>query len=188
MEKALNSPFNPRYLPTATILAAGKKSYKPPVRSHWLAFFILLQLSAAAVATAAGRPVVRDISVYRDGSGARIEIKADQSLAYRSYLMPGLGRWVVDLPDTRTTFAGDESKKMRTAPLERITVRQKEVNGDHFTRIGFDFKGEVDFSLQEDLLEKGHLIVTIKPSRSASQTGAAGTSAPTASKTLSDLK
>ena len=125
---------------------------------------------------------------FKEGTGARIEIKANQALVYRSYLMPGLEKWVVDLPGAITTFVGDESKKIRTAPLERITVRQTEVNGDHLTRIGFDFKGEVDFSLKEDLLDKGHLIVIIKPSRSAQQKGAAGTSATTAAKTLSGLK
>lgn len=165
MEKALTSLFKPRYLPAAAILVADRKGCNNPVGSHWLALFMLLQLSAAAVASAAERPVVRDVLVYKEGSGARIEIKADQALAYRSYLMPGLEKWVIDLPGARTTFAGDESKKMRTPPLNRITVRQKEVNGDNLTRIGFDFKGKVDFSLKEDLLDKGHLIVIIKPSQ-----------------------
>jgi len=188
MKNDLNSLLNPRHLPTAAILDIDKESYNPPGRSYWLALFMLLQISAATLASAAERPVVRDVLVYKEGNGARIEIKANQALAYRSYLMPGLEKWVIDLPDARTTFAGDESKKMRTAPLERITIRQKEVNGDHLTRIAFDFKGEVEFSLKEDLLDKGHLIVIIKPSPASPQTVAAGTSAPSVSKVLSELK
>jgi len=187
MKNDFASLFNSRHLPGAAIFTAAIKNHHASGRSHWLALVLLLQLSAAA-AYATERPVVREVLISREGTGARIDIKADKALSYRSYLMTGLEKWVIDLPGAKTTFAGDESKKMRTAPLERITVRQKEVNGDHLTRIGLDFKGEVDFSLKEDLLDKGHLIVIIKPSRSAQQKGAAGTSATTASKTLSGLK
>ena len=148
---------------------------------------LLFLLAAATVACAAERPVVREVLVSKEGTGARIEIKADKALTYKSYLMPGLEKWVVDLPGAKTTFAGDESKKMRTPPLERITVRQKEVNGDNLTRIGFDFKGEVDFSLKEDLLDKGHLIIIMKPSKSSPQQRAAEVSPTPAAKTISDL-
>jgi len=186
MKKTLTSPFKPRYLPAAAILSSASNSYNAYARIHRLALVILLQLSAANV-FAAERPVVREVLVSKEGTGARVEIKADKALTYRSYLMPGLEKWVIDLPGAKTTFAGDESKKMRTPPLERITVRQKEVNGDNLTRIGIDFKGEVDFSLKEDLLDNGHLIVIIKPLQPFPQKGAAETSVPNAAKALPAL-
>ena len=96
--------------------------------------------------------------------------------------MSGLEKWVVDLPGAKTTFAGDESKKMRTPPLKRITVRQKEVNGDQLTRIGLDFKGEVDFSLKENPLDKGHLIIIMKPVQSSPLQPAGENSLPAAAK------
>jgi len=188
MKKALTSHCNSPQLPATAGFVPAQNDHNPSVRSHWLAFVMLLQLSAAAIAPAAEQPVVREVLVSKEGAGARIEIRADQTLTYRSYLMPGLEKWVVDLPGARTTFAGDESKKMRTPPLRRITVRQKEVNGDHLTRIGFDFNGEVDFSLKEDLLDKGHLIVILKPSHSAPPKGTADTTLPSDSKTLPALK
>jgi hypothetical protein len=133
-------------------------------------FILLLQFTATVTAFAAERPIVRELLVTREGKGARIEIRADQPLAYKSYLMPGLEKWVIDLPGAKTTYAGDESKKMRTHPLERITVKHKEVNGDLFTRIGLDFKGEVDFSLKEDPLDKGHLVFIMTPRKPAAET------------------
>jgi len=187
MKKALSALFNSRHLPAAAISVAGRKDYNASAGSHWLALALLLLLSAATVASAAERPVVREVLVSKEGTGARIEIKADRALVYKSYPMPGLEKWVVDLPGAKTTFAGDESKKMRTPPLERITVRQKEVNGDYFTRIGFDYKGTVDFSLKEDLLDKGHLIVIIKPAQASPQKGTAETSPPTPPKARTDL-
>ena len=159
----------------------------PPIGSYWLALVMLLQLATAAAALAAERPVVREVLVSREGNGARIEIKADRSLAYSSYPMSGLDKWVVDLPGARTTFAGDESKKMRTPPLEQITVRQKEVNGDHLTRIGLDFKGQVDFSLKEDPLDKGHLIMIMKPAKSSPLKPAVGSPSPAGPKARPDL-
>ena len=149
---------------------------------------MLLQLATAAIAQAAERPVVREVLVSREGNGARIEIRANQPLVYRSYLMSGLEKWVIDLPGTVTTFAGDESKKMRTPPLERITVRKTEVNGDQLTRIGLDFKGEVDFLLKEDHLDKGHLIIILTPSKASSQKRAADTSVPAVSKSTLEQK
>jgi type IV pilus assembly protein PilQ len=131
------------------------------------ALVILLHISGAALATE--RPVVREVLVTREGNGARIDIRADQPLANTSYLMPELAKWVVDLPGAKTTYSDDESKQMRTPPLERITVRQKEVNGELFTRIGLDVKGEVDFSLREDPLDKGHLVVSLTPAKATPQ-------------------
>ena len=127
-------------------------------RSNFLILVTLLQLSAVGVALAADRQVLREVLVIQEGNGARIELRADQPLAYKSYLMPELAKWVIDLPGAQTTSSGDESKLMRTPPLERLSVRQKEVNGDLFTRIGLDFKGDVDFSIKEDPLDKGHLV------------------------------
>jgi len=138
-----------------------------------LTFVILLHISAAGAALAAERPVVREVLVTREGNGARIEIRADQPLAHTSYLMPELTKWVIDLPGAKTTYTGDESKKMRTPPLERITVRQKEVNGELFTRIGLDVKGKVDFSLTEDPLDQGHLVVLLTPAKPTPQKPAA---------------
>lgn len=112
---------------------------------------------------------MREVLVTRDGNGARIEIRADQPLKYTSYLMPELAKWVIDLAGAKTVLNDDESKQMRTPPLERITVRQKKVNGDPFTRIGLDFKGEVEFSLTADPLDKGHLIALMTPSKAAPQ-------------------
>jgi len=155
MKKALTALFDSRYLPAAAISAPGRKDYTASARNPWLVPVLLLLLSAATVAFAAERPVVREVLVSKEGTGARIEIKADRALVYKSYLMPGLEKWVIDLPGAKTTFSGDESKKMRTPPLERITVRQKEVNGDYLTRIGFDFKGEVDFPLRKICSIKG---------------------------------
>jgi hypothetical protein len=150
-------------LHAAPLFRSSGKGPAAPVRTCWLTLaMLLLQCAAAAAAPAAGQPVVRDLLVSKDGNGARIEIRADQPLAYRSYPMPGLEKWVVDLPGARTASANDESKKMRTPPLERITIRQQEVNGDQLTRIGLDFKGEVDFSLREDPLDKGHLVIIMK--------------------------
>lgn len=130
---------------------------------------ILAQLLAAGAVIAAERPVVREVLVTQEGSGARVEIRADLPLRFTSYLMPELAKWVIDLPGAKTTYTDDESKKMRTPPLERITVRQKEVNGDLFTRIGLDFKGEVDFSLAVDPLDKGHLVAVMTPKKPALQ-------------------
>src|SRR6185369_1748355 len=133
------------------------------------ALVILLHILTAAAALAAEHPVVREVLVTREGNGARIEIRADQQLAHISYLMPELAKWVIDLPGARTTCSDDESKKMKTPPLEQITVRQKEVNGELFTRIGLDFKGQVDFLLKEDPLDKGHLVVSLTPAKTALQ-------------------
>lgn len=133
-------------------------------------FTLLTCLTATVTALAADRPVVREVLISKEGNGARIEIRANQPLAHRSYLMPELDKWVVDLPGAKTTYSGDESKKLRTTPLERITVRQKEVNGDLFIRIGLDFKGKVNFSLKEDQFDKGHLIILITPLTAASKT------------------
>lgn len=151
------------------------------------AIFVMLFLSAAHFAHAADYPVVREVLISRDGNGARIDIRANQPLLHRSYLMSGLEKWVVDLPGARTTFAGDESKKVRTLPLDRITVRQKDVNGDPLTRIGLDFKGEVDFSLTVDPLDKGHLIISMKPSPASPQKREAEHSPSPAAKTLPGL-
>jgi hypothetical protein len=134
-----------------------------------LMFVILLRISVTGAALAAERPVVREVLVTREGNGARIEIRADQPLAHTSYLMPELTKWVIDLPGAKTTYTDDESKKMRTPPLERITVRQKEVNGELFTRIGLDVKGEVDFLLKEDPLDQGHLVVLLTPAKPTPQ-------------------
>jgi hypothetical protein len=181
MKQALTSQFDSRSLPTAAIFDSDAKGHNAPVRSHWLALVMLLQLATASAAPAAERPVVREVLVSKEGTGARIEIRADQALAYRSYLMPGLEKWVIDLPGANTTYSEDESKKMRTPPLERITVRQKEVNGDFFTRIGLDFKGEVNFSLTADPVDKGRLVALISPSTGVQQklaTSAASSATP----------
>jgi AMIN domain-containing protein len=134
-----------------------------------LSLIILLHVPAAGAALAAERPVVREVLVTREGNGARIDIRADQPLAHTSYLMPELAKWVIDLPGAKTTLGDDESKKMKTPPLDRITVRQKEVNGELFTRIGLDVKGEVDFSLKDDPLDKGHLVISLTPARATPQ-------------------
>jgi hypothetical protein len=130
---------------------------------------LLQLLVTVSAALAADRPVVREVLVIQKGNGARIEIRADQPLAYKSYLMPELAKWVIDLPGAKTTYSGDESKLMRTPPLERLSVRQKDVNGDLFTRIGLDFKGDVDFSIKEDPLDKGHLVALMTPSKATQQ-------------------
>jgi hypothetical protein len=130
---------------------------------------LLCQLASAGIAFAGERAVVREVLVSKEGNGARIEIRASQPLTYRSYLMSGLEKWVVDLPGAKTTYSGEESKKVLALPLERITVKPREVNGDLLTRIGLDFKGSVDFSLTEDPLNKGHLVITMTPSKSAPQ-------------------
>lgn len=145
-----------RQLPPAT---AG------PPRKTWLGPVTLSLLVAATVAAAAERPVVREVLVSREGNGARIEIRADRPLTYRSYPMPGLEKWVIDLPGAASTYPEDESKKMRTPPLERVTVKQRDVNGDPLTRVGLDVKGAVDFSLTEDRLDKGHLVIIITPAK-----------------------
>lgn len=129
----------------------------------------LLCLSTAGTAQAADRPIIREMLVSKEGNGARIEIRANQPLLHRSYLMSGLEKWVVDLPGARTTSGRDESKKLRTAPLERMTIHHKEVNGDLFTRIGLDFKGEVNFSIKQDPLDKGHLVIIMTPLKAASK-------------------
>jgi hypothetical protein len=185
MKLALTSRYDSRQLPAAALFSNSGKRHAASLRSYWLTLVMLLQLATAATAQAAERPVVREVLVSREGNGARIEIRANQPLIYRSYLMSGLEKWVVDLPGARTTFSGDESKKMRTPPLERITVRQKDFNGDPLTRIGLDFKGEIDFSLKQDPLDKGHLIILMKPSLSSPQKRAAEASPPAASKVLS---
>ena len=146
---------------------ALRSGHRLNIRKILLSFVILLQISGAALA--AERPVVREVLVTREGNGARIDIRADQPLAHTSYLMPELAKWVIDLPGAKTTYSDDESKKMKTPPLERITVRQKEVNGELFTRIGLDVKGEVDFSLKEDPLDKGHLVVSLTPAKATPQ-------------------
>lgn len=130
---------------------------------------LLLCLSSAGVALAADRPIIREVLISKEGNGARIEIRANQPLVYRSYLMPALGKWVIDLPGAITAFGGDESKKLRTAPLERITLRQKEVNGELFTRISLNFEGEVNFSLGHDPLDQGHLVVIMTPLKATSK-------------------
>lgn len=129
---------------------------------------LLLCLAATGAAFAESRPVIKEVLVSREGSGARIEIRASQPLLYRSYHMPGLEKWVIDLPGARTASGRDEAKKMRTAPLERMTVRHKEVNGDLFTRIGLDFKGDVHFSVRLDPLDKGHLVAIMTPLKATS--------------------
>lgn len=137
---------------------------------YWI-IILLLGLSTAGTAFAAERPTIREVLVSKAGNGACIEIRADQPLVYRSYSMPGLEKWLVDLPEAKTVSGRDESKKLRTAPLERMTVRHKEVNGDRFTRIGLDFKGEVNFSIKQDPLDKGHLVITMTPLKAASKNG-----------------
>jgi hypothetical protein len=139
MKKALTVRFIPRQEANAARFDRAGKLQDAYFGKHWLMLMLLLLLATAAFA--AERPVVREVLVSREGNGARIEIRANQPLVYRSYLMSGLEKWVIDLPGTVTTFAGDESKKMRTPPLERITVRKIEVNGDQLTRIGLDFQG-----------------------------------------------
>ncbi|MFA4837108.1 MAG: AMIN domain-containing protein, partial [Dehalococcoidia bacterium] len=141
-----------------------------------LSLVILLQISGASLA--AERPIVREVLVTREGNGARIDIRADQPLAHTSYLMPELAKWVIDLPGAKTTYSDDESKKIKTLPLERITVRQKEVNGELFTRIGLDFKGEVNFSLTEDPLDKGHLVILLAPAKATRHSPPAAASPP----------
>lgn len=133
------------------------------LRKSWITFTMLLHCSAAAFA--AERPVVRDVAAFREGNGARIEIRADRPLTYRTYLMPELAKWIIDLPGAISAAAGDQWKKMRTAPLEQISVRQREINGEVLTRIGLDFKGEVEFSLTADPLDKGRLVVLLTPAR-----------------------
>jgi len=123
----------------------------------------LLCIASAGAALAEERPLIREVLVSKEGSGARIEIRANLPLLYQSYLMPGLEKWVIDLAGARTASGKDESKKMRTPPLERMTVRHKEVNGNLFTRIGLDFKGKVNFSARHDPLDKGHLVVIMTP-------------------------
>lgn len=129
----------------------------------------MLCLSPVGAALAADRPIIREVLISKEGNGARIEIRANQPLVYRSYLMPALQKWVIDLPGAKTAFGGDESKKMRTPPLQRINVRQKEVNGELFTRIGLDFEGEVTFSLRHDPLDKGHLVLIMTPLKATSK-------------------
>lgn len=155
-----------------------KPAFSLNIRNILLPLVILLLISGAAVA--AERPVVREVLVSREGNGARIDIRADQPLSHSSYLMPELTKWVIDLPGAKTTYSDDESKKMRTPPLDRITVRQKEVNGELFTRIGLDVKGEVVFSLKEDPLDKGHLVVLLTPAKATphKQEAAATAGAP----------
>jgi hypothetical protein len=141
-----------------------KQSFDFKIRWLLLPLVILLQISAV-YAFAGERPVIREVLVAREGNGARIEIRADLPLDHTSYLMPELTKWVIDLPGAKSIYSDDESKKMKTPPLERITVRQKEVNGEPFTRIGLDFKGEVDFSLKEDPLDRGHLLISLIPAK-----------------------
>jgi len=131
-------------------------------RKIWLTFVILPYLCATVLA--ADRPVVLDVAAFREGDGARIEIRADKPLTHTSYLMPELAKWVIDLPGAASAAPGDQSRKMKTAPLERISVRQKEVNGDPLTRIGIDFKGEVEFSIKADPTDPGRLVVLLIPS------------------------
>jgi len=130
------------------------------LRSICLTFFMMFHL---AVALAEERPVVRDVAAYRDGDGARIEIRADKPVTYNSYLMPELAKWVIDLPGAASAAGEEQSRRMRTAPLTRISVRQKEVNGAPLTRIGLDFSGEVEFSVSADPLDRGRLVVLLKP-------------------------
>ncbi len=139
------------------------------LRRSWITCALLLHCAPAAFA--AERPVVRDVAVYREGEGARIEIRADRPLTYRTYLMPELAKWVIELPGAASAAGDDQSRKMRTAPLERISVRQKEVNGDLLTRIGLDVRGEVEFSLAADPLDRGRLVVRLIPSRPANRQG-----------------
>ena len=169
------------------------RGHESMLRCIWLALFIMVHFSAAGSVFAAERPVVRDVAVYAEGGGARIEIRADGPLAYKSYLMPELAKWVIDLPGATTARSDDESKRMRTLPLERVSVRQKEVNGELFTRIGLDFTGEVELTVKADQRDKGLLVFLMKPSGPAAQKPAAahprtavaghspGTEAPAAS-------
>lgn len=143
---------------------------------------IVLLGAVSGTVCAAERPILREVAVFPESNGARIEIRADQPLVYRSYLMPQLSKWVIDLPGVTTGSSGDQARKMKTLPLERITVRQKEVNGDQFTRIGFDVTGTVDFLIKADPADKSHLVVVITPSGAAPQrqTAVAGSVAPPA--------
>ena len=188
MKKALSSQFDSCHVPKTAIYDSAGKRQDAYFRKHWLMLAMLLLLATATAAFAAERPVVREVLVSREGNGARIEIRANQPLVYRSYLMSGLEKWVVDLPRAVTTFAGDESKKMRTPPLERITVRKIEVNGDQLTRIGLDFKGEVDFLLKEDQLDKGHLTIILTPSKASPQKQATDASPPAVSESTLEQK
>lgn len=188
MKQVLTLRFDSGHPTTASLFGSAGKGFVASVRSHCLALVMLLQLATVAAAPAAERPVVREVLVTKEGNGARIEIRADQPLVYRSYLMSGLEKWVVDLPGAKTTYSADESRKMRTPPLERITVKQRDVNGDLLTRIGLDFKGDVDFSLKEDQLDKGHLVIIMMPTKAAAQKRTAETSSAAVTQSSPDLK
>lgn len=136
-------------------------------RSICFTFVMLFQFTAAL---AGERPVVRDVAAYRDGDGARIEIRADKPVTYNAYLMPELAKWVIDLPGAASAAGEEQSRRMKTAPLTRISVRQKEVNGDPLTRIGLDFSGEVKFSVSSDPTDGGRLVVILKPVEKAAET------------------
>ncbi len=139
-------------------------------RKIWFALVTLLCCSAAR---AAERPVVRDVAVFREGDGARIEISADRPLSYTTYLMPELAKWVIDLPGAASAASGDQSRKMKTPPLERITLRRKEVNGEMLTRIGIDVRGEVTFSIKPDPVDRGRLVALLIPRSPKKQENAA---------------
>lgn len=102
---------------TLTLLNRGCKTM---LRIIWLSIAIFLQFSAAGDVLAAERPVVRELIATKEGNGARIEIRADLPLTYRSYLMPELAKWVIDLPGAKTDYPEDASKKMRTPPLAQF--------------------------------------------------------------------
>lgn len=134
-------------------------------------WFALVTLLCCSAARAAERPVVRDVAVFREGDGARIEITADRPLSYTTYLMPELSKWVIDLPGAASAASDDQSRKMKTPPLERISVRRKEINGELLTRIGIDFRGEVTFSAAADPVDRGRLVVRLIPSRPPKKPG-----------------
>ena len=128
-----------------------------------LLVLIPLLFVQGAMAHGAERPVVREVVTTAAGSGARIEIRADRPLTYRSYLMPELAKWVVDLPGALSAAGEDQSRRMRTKPLDRISVKQREINGDPLTRIGIDVTEPVEFTVAPDPADAGRLVILVRP-------------------------
>jgi hypothetical protein len=103
-------------------------------------------------------PIIQEVVITKAGKGARIEIRADKPIKFTSYYMPELTKWVIDIPNSVPALA-EESKKVVTVPLERVTVKKREINGVPFSRIGLDITGEAEFTVKTDTLEKGVLTV-----------------------------